>query len=473
VPQIGSSQTAVNVSPDLRLLGFTFAVSLVTGVLFGIAPALQCTRPDLVPVLKDEVPGSIGLSRFTLRNALVVIQVALSLLLLIGASLFVRSLSNLREIETGFRRDQTLIVFVDPSRNGYKGQRLRDFYERLRENVERMPGVQSSSLAFITPLSGMRWNGDFVAEGYQWKPGDEKVVDMNAVGPRYFETVGIPILVGRDFRPDDNPPRSLDPPTTLSGGMKPPDLPGRRVAIINESMAKSFFAGRSPIGMRVCMGEEFDAGQAFEIVGVVGDVRYLDLREAFEPMIYLPVWRSTPRSTALCIRTSSDAARILDAVRHQVSALDPAVPMLNSGTLQQQINNNILEDRLITTLSGFFGLLALLLAAVGLYGVISYAVTRRTREIGIRMALGAQRTEVAQLVLRDAALMVATGAAIGIPTSLAATRLVQSFLFGISAQDPLAIGLGAAALAAAAAIACYMPARRATKVDPMVALRYE
>jgi ABC-type antimicrobial peptide transport system permease subunit len=156
-----------------------------------------------------------------------------------------------------------------------------------------------------------------------------------------------------------------------------------------------------------------------------------------------------------------------------VSALDPAVPMLNSGTLQQQINNNILEDRLITTLSGFFGLLALLLAAVGLYGVISYAVTRRTREIGIRMALGAQRTEVAQLVLRDAALMVATGAAIGIPTSLAATRLVQSFLFGISAQDPLAIGLGAAALAAAAAIACYMPARRATKVDPMVALRYE
>ncbi|MBZ5495701.1 MAG: ABC transporter permease [Acidobacteriia bacterium] len=189
VPQLGSNQVVLNVSPDLRLLGFTFTVSLITGVLSGIAPALRCTRPDLVPMLKDEVPGSTGPSRLTLRNALVVAQVALSLMLLIGAGLFIRSLGNLRAIDSGFRSDHTVIVFVDPSRNGYKGQRLRDFYERLRAGVETLPGVQSLSLAFITPLSGTRWNQDFTAEGYQWQPDDQKYVDLNAVGPRYFETI--------------------------------------------------------------------------------------------------------------------------------------------------------------------------------------------------------------------------------------------------------------------------------------------
>ena len=260
----GFGQVVINVSPDLRLLSFTFAVSLLTGILFGIAPALRCTRPDLIPVLKEEVPGSTGPARLTLRNALVVVQVALSLLLLIGAGLFIRSLGNLREIQTGFRSESSILVFVDPSRNRYKGQRLRDFYERLRKNVEKLPGVRSASLAFSTPLTGMRWNGDFVVEGYQWQPGDQKYVDFNAVGPRYFETIGIPILTGRDFRPEDNPPYSVDPPESIAGGMRSPELPGPRVAIISESMAKHFFAGRSPIGMHVSMSSEYENEHAFE-----------------------------------------------------------------------------------------------------------------------------------------------------------------------------------------------------------------
>jgi predicted permease len=241
VPRSGGTQVVVDVSPDLRLLGFTLAVSLLTGIIFGIAPALRCTRPDLVPVLKDEVPGSAGSSRLTLRNALVVIQVALSLMLLIGAGLFVRSLSNLGNVETGFRRDQTVIVFVNPNRNGYKGQRLRDFFERLRARIAAVPGVRSISLAEITPLSGMRWNDDFAVEGYRLQSGDPKYVDMNAVGPGYFESVGLPLLLGRDFRDDDNPAFSPDPPATIMAEMHQPELPGPRVAIITESMARLRF----------------------------------------------------------------------------------------------------------------------------------------------------------------------------------------------------------------------------------------
>jgi predicted permease len=473
VPRSGGSQVVVNVSPDLRLLGFTVAVSLLTGIVFGIAPALRCTRPDLIPVLKDEVPGSTGTSRLTLRNALVIVQVALSLLLLIGAGLFVRSLSNLKNLEIGFRRDQTVIVFVDPDRNGYKGQRLRDFFERLRSRIAAVPGVRSISLAAITPLSGMRWNDDFTVEGYRWQPGDQKYVDMNAVGPRYFETVGLPLLLGRDFRDDDNPAFSPDPPTTIMAELHQPELPGPRVAIITESMARRFFPGRNPIGSHVCFAEEYEADHAYEIIGVVKDAHYFGLRKEIEPMVYLPLWRQNTFSKAICIRTTRDMAGLVADVRRLVTDLDPAVPVMNARTMEQQIDEDILEDRLIATLSSFFGVMALLLAAVGLYGVISYAVTRRTREIGIRMALGAPRSAVLRLVIRDAGLLITAGAIIGIPSALALTRLVKSFLYGISAQDPVTIIAGTTVLAAAALLACFVPARRATKVDPMAALRCE
>jgi len=473
LPQAGFGQATLHVTPDLRLLGFTLVVSILTGILYGIAPALKSAKPDLVQSLKEESAGAAGPARFSLTNGLVVVQVALSLVLLIVTGLFVRSLGKLRDIDSGFSADSTLVVTVDPDRNGYKGQRLRDFYERLRPNIETLPGVQSVSLAEITPLSGSRWNGDVSIEGYQWKDDEKKYVDMNAVGPRYFETMGIPILLGRDFVDQDNPPYSLDPPEQFTPGVEPPEPPGPRVAIVNQSFADHFFEGRNPIGMHVCTDEKYKADRAYEVVGVVKDVHYFGLREALEPMIYFPVWRPNAGSRAICIRTNRDSSQLASSIGEQVSAIDPGVPVLRIRTMQQQINNDILIDRLFATLSSFFGLLALLLAAVGLYGVISYGVTRRTREIGIRMALGAQRGSVLWLVMRRAAGFLMVGAAIAIPLALFATRLVRSFLYGISAQDPTTIAWAILGLMSVAALASFLPARRATKIDPMVALRYE
>jgi predicted permease len=466
-------QGAVSISPDLRLLGFAAAVSLLTGVLSGIAPALRSTRPDIVPALKDEVAGSGGSSRLTLRNTLVVFQVALSILVLIVAGLFVRSLGKLKDIDPGFRPENTLAISIDPTPNGYKGQRLREFYERLRSEVETVPGVRTVSLGAITPLSGMQWNGDFTVEGYQWKPSDVKYIDMNAVSPRFFETMGIPLVLGRDFRDEDNPVYYPDPPDRDVPGEPPAEPPGPRVMIINESMAKQFFEGRNPIALHVALDEKYNPERAYEIVGIVKDSYYFSLRETPKPMLYVPTWRATWPSRTVCIRTTRSTPELVETVRHLATRIDPAVPVTDSRTLQDQIDANILEDRLIASLSGLFGLLALVLAGVGLYGVLSYVVTRRTREIGIRVALGAQRSAVLGLILRDAALLVGVGAVIGIPAALAASRLIKSLLYGVGTQDPAAIAGGTLVLLAVAALAGLVPALRATKVDPMVALRYE
>src|SRR6185295_5373803 len=315
LPQTGWGQATLNVTPDLRLLGFTLGVSLITGVLYGIAPALKSSKVDLIHALKEDSAAATGASRLSLTNVLVVTQVALSVVLVIGTGLFVRSLSNLRGIESGFRADNTLVVNVDPSRNGYKGQRLRDFYERLRPSVELLPGVQSVSLASITPLGGSRWNGDVSIEGYQWKDDEKKYVDMNAVGPKYFETVGIQLLDGREFRDEDNSAYSMDPPERTSRGEEYPEPPGPRVAIVNETFAKRFFEGRNPIGMHLCSDEQYKPDRAFEIIGIVKDAHYFGLREPLEPMIYFAVWRQDVSSRSLCIRTSQDSTQIAGALR--------------------------------------------------------------------------------------------------------------------------------------------------------------
>ena len=473
MPEAGSSQATLNVVPDLRLLGFTVAVSLLTGVLYGIAPALKSSKVDFIHALKEDTPGASGPSRFTLSNALVVTQVALSFVLLIGTGLFVRSLGKLRDIEPGFRADNTLVVRVDPSRSGYKGQRLRDFYDRLPPAVASLPGVQSVSLAAITPLGGSRWNGDISVEGYEWKDGDKKFVDMNSVGPGYFETLGIPLVTGREFRDEDNPSYSVDPPDRINLTTPPPEPPGPRVAIVNEGFAKRFFEGRSPIGMHLCAENTYNTERAFEIIGEVKDAHYFGLREPREPMVYFPVWRPNAQSRDVCIRTSRATRDLASGIAQKVSEIDPGIPVLSVRSMTQKIDNDILVDRFIATMSSFFGILALLLAAVGLYGVISYGVTRRTREIGIRMALGAQRSSVLWLVMKRAAILLLFGAVIGIPGALFATRLVESMLYGVDQQDPMAVVIAVMALVAVAGVASFLPAHRATKVDPMVALRHE
>ncbi len=472
-PHPGYAPVSIDAPVDWRVLAFTMAVSILCGVLFGIAPALRSSRPDLLPALKEDVPGSTGASRLTLRRALVVAQVALSLLLLVGAGLFIRTLGNLRALDPGFAPEQVVVAEVDPTRFGYKGQRTRDFYEALAARAARLPGVRSASLTRIAPLSNSMWNGSVAVEGYTWKPEEKKYVYFDAVGPGYFATIGTPVILGREFDERDNPITTLEMPDRFVPGQERPEAPGPRTAIVNEAFARHFFGGRNPLGMHVALDEQYRAEKLYEIAGVVKDARYFNVRDKVEPMIFVPIWRQSAGSCSLVLRTSTGTAGIAAALRREIGALDPVIPLLNLRTLQNNLDQNILAERLIATLSGFFGALGLLISAVGLYGVISYAVTRRTREIGIRVALGARRGAVLWLVFRDALIMVAIGAVFGIAGSFAATRLVKAFLYGVGAQDVGNLFIAALILAAAAMIACLVPARRATKVDPMVALRYE
>ncbi len=461
--------TELNLTPDPRVLGFAFAASLLTGLVCGLVPALQSTRPDLVTALKNETASARRI-RFDLRRILVVAQVAISLLLLIGAGLFVRSLSNLQNLDPGFVRESVLLVSVNPQSSGYQGQRLRDYYERLLAKVSAYPDVRTASLASITPLAGSRWNQDVAIQGYQWKPDEKPYIDFNAVSPRFFETLGIPLIAGRDFTDRDSPAVTPDPKPKPDPADK---AKGPRVAIINETMAKRFFPRTSPLGARLCRDEKFKMEESYEIVGVVKDAKYFGVREATESMIYLPVWRDGSGGRTLCVRTTGRPERVVAAVRRETAQLDSAIPVLQTLTLADQFDNNIAQERMLTTLGGFFGALALLLAAVGLYGVMAHAVARRVREIGIRMALGARAGEVHWLILRETVLMVGIGAVIGIPAALSLTRLLASFLYGLTPQDPLSIAISTAILLAITALAGYIPARRATRIDPMIALRYE
>ncbi len=459
----------LHLSPDPRVLGFAFLASVVTGLICGVVPALQATRPDLVGALKSETAAARR-SRFDLRRALVVVQVAVSLLLLIGAGLFVRSLSNLETLNPGFRRDRVLLVNINPQASGYQGQRLRDYYQRLTDKVSSWPEVRSASLANITPLSGSQWNGGISVQGYEFKPDEKPYVDFNAVGPRFFETLGIPLIAGREFRDQDSPTFTPDPASKPDPALR---RAGPHVIIVNESFGKRFFAGRSPLGGRVCREEKFTMEDSFEIVGVVKDAEYYDVRRATEAMIYVPAWRDGAGQRTLVVRTNADPESITGAIRGEAAALDPAIPVLETLTMAEQFDNNIAQERMLTSLCGFFGGLALLLAAVGLYGVMAHSVARRVREIGIRMALGAQAGEVLWLVLREVVWMVGTGALIGLPTAYAVTRLLKTYLYGLTPQDPLSIVGSVVLLLALTAAAGLVPARRATRVDPMIALRYE
>ena len=460
----------LHLSPDPRVLGFAFLVSIVTGFVCGLVPALQSTRPNLVTSLKSETAAARR-SRFDLRRALVALQVAVSLLLLIGAGLFLRSLSNLKSLDPGFVREHLLLVDINPQNNGYQGQRLRDYYQRLLGKVESWHEVRSASLANITPLAGSRWNSDVGIEGYDRKPNEKPYVDFNSVGPRFFESLGIPLLAGREFRDQDSP--AITPPPKDKPDPKEV-ITGPRFMIVNESFARRFFANRSAIGAHVSRDDKkYKPESAFEIVGVVKDVKYFGVREATEPMVYVPVWRDGAGARTLVIRTTGDPERVIGSVRREAAGLDPSVPVRQTLTMSDQFDNNIAQERMLTTLCGFFGALALSLAAVGLYGVMAHSVARRVREIGIRMALGARAGEVLWLVLREVIWMVGIGAVIGLPAAFVVTRLLKSYLYGLTPQDPLSIVGSVALLLAITAIAGIVPARRATRVDPMIALRYE
>jgi len=467
LPQ-GEIPIRLDLSPDARLLVFSLGLSLLTGVLFGLAPAFRATRVDLNTALKDDAQrlGARG-SRLTLRLTLgklfVIAQVAVSLLLLIGAGLFIRSLQNLRKVDAGFTRENVLVLKLEPvgsDRN--EGDRLAIRYNELLGRVEAMPGVLRASLVGYSPITRREWLEmgqspalmmPILVNDPSAQPGEEITIPWMQVYPNSFATLGMSLLAGRDFTPQDN-------------------QQSQGVAIINESMARRLFGGENPLGRRI--RHSYDSGLNMEIVGVVKDTKYRSLREQVSPMFYVPFYQLGGQGQmTLVVRTAGDPTTVAAAVQREARALDNAMPVFAVETVATQVEASISQERLVATLSSVFGLLALSLACIGLYGILSYTVIQRTREIGTRLALGAQPQNVLWLVFRDALWLVLVGIAIGGPAAVAVTRLISSQLFGVKGADLVTIFSAGMILLVVAALASYLPARKATKVDPLVALRHE
>jgi len=440
---------------DGRILAFAIALSLLTALLFGLLPALRAARADLQSTLKD-LGGSLShrLSSVRLRKALIVGQVALTAVLLTAAGLFTRSLLNLRSTNLGLRPDHVVEFTIAPQLNRYSPQRALAFVERLRQAIAATPGVSSVSAATIPILANDEWGSDVTIQGYTAREGEDMHVWRNEVGPNYFATLGTPLLAGREFSQSDTAASPL-------------------VAVVNATFARRYLQGRNPLGVHFRLGAGADKPE-IEIVGVVKDSKHSDPRDTIHPFVYAPYTQDPTFGRAtFYVRTSSEPAAMATTLRKIVQSFDSNLPVYDLETLTRQVDETVFADRLLTSLSLCLGLLAALLAAIGLYGVMAYVVARRTREIGIRMALGATRESIAGLILSEVARMAAIGLAIGLAAALAGDRLVASLLYGVRATDPLVFAGAVLLLAFIALLAGGLPARRAASVDPVVALRYE
>jgi predicted permease len=453
---------------DLHVLGFTVAVSLFTGILFGIAPAFRGARVDLTPALK-EVEGSsaraghAGGKWFSIGNALVVAQVALAIVVLVGAGLLVRTLANLRGVDVGFDSHNILIFGIDPTLIGYKGPQADSLYRDLQGRLSETPGVTSASYSMMPLLS----NGLMITS-FHW-PGTPQDQDSEAdtlgVGPNFFETMRLPFLTGREFSASDFKLAASNVGDTPTSAPTP--------VIVNQAFVDKYLGKENPLGKR--FGESAGdangpASPGLEIIGVVRDAKYNDLRREIHAMMYTPQHFG---GASFELRTAADPQAILPAIREVVAQVNTNLPLFDVKTESEQIDRLLFQERLVARLSGFFALLALVLACVGLYGLLSYEVSRGTREIGIRMALGAQQGSVLKLVLRQGIVLAVVGAALGIGVALSVTRYLTSMLYDVHANDPLTMIAVSVLLVLVALAACYVPARRAMRVDPMVALRHE
>ncbi|HEX6729063.1 MAG TPA: ABC transporter permease, partial [Pyrinomonadaceae bacterium] len=447
----------VEFQTDWRVLGFTLLLSVLAGIVFGLAPALQASKHELVTALKDQSsPLGDRRSAFSLRNALVIGQVALSIVVLMGAGLFLRSLNRARAINPGFDARHVLTLSFNTAAQGYDATKAGQFYQQLSGRVQALPGIKNVSMAQSAPLSyfySPALASPVFVEGHEPPQGENPpFIGNNTIGPNFFQSLGVPLLIGRDFTDQD---REGAP----------------RVAIVNETLVNNLFPNGNPIGqkLRVLMRQP----TSWEIVGVVKDSKYLSLGEDARPYIFLPYLQNPQPAMSVHVQTSGNPKELAAAVRREVQALDPNLPAFNVMSLAENIDISLFPARFGAVLLGVFGSLALLIASIGIYGVMSYGVSERTHEMGIRMALGARASDVLRLVISQGMRIAIIGVVIGVGLALVSTRIVKSYLYDVSTSDPLTFSGVALLLIGVAALACYIPARRATKVDPLVALRYE
>ncbi len=443
----------INAWPDARILAFTFGLTFITGIVFGLLPALRASRPDPWTTLKDTV-GSIagtGGSLF-LRKGLVTVQVALSFLLLFGAGLFVRSLQNLKATDAGVGLDNLVTFQLAPDLSGYDDQRTVLFYRSLLERLRSAPGIKSAGMASVPILAGNEWDSYMSVEGHRAADGENMQAFMNALSPGYFATMQIPLLEGRDFTEADLKEQS-------------------NVAIVNKRFADHFFKGGSALGKRLGWGGGPTMKLTIEIIGVVADSLYEGPREGVRRQVFVPNWGRG--SATFYVRTTTGSAGAYNLLRNEVKQLDSAMPIYQMKTLEAQLDETLLTDHLIALLSAGFGLLATILASVGLYGVMAFVVARRRKELGIRLALGAQPGRVIWMVMREVLLLLAIGLAVGVPAALGLGRYVSAQLYGIEPNDPFIAGTTVALLTIVSAAAGLIPAHRASRIDPILALRYE
>lgn len=447
----------IDTRPDLAVLLFTTGVSIIAGVIFGLMPAVRSSKSDLASAMKEKSRTGSGRLRLNVSSGLVVVQVAFSMVLLTGAGLFARSLLNLNSEDVGFNRGNVLLVGIDPRLAGYKPLELSTLYQQLLDRLGAIPNVSSVTMATYSPMSGTSRTSSINVQGYTPIPGEDTIVQDILTGPLYAETLGVPLLRGREIGVRD---------TAASG----------RVAVVNETFVEHYFKDQNPIGRMLTFDDETDNGTYLEIVGVIGDIKSSDPREKPEATVYRPILQIQDQaaySVSIHIRTLVEPATLAPIARQSITEVDPRLPIFGVTTLSEQMHQRLQQDRLIAQLVSFFGVLALLLACIGLYGVMAHAVARRTSEIGIRMALGARGNNIIWMVLREVLSLVIAGLLLGIPAALIAARFVSSQLFGLNASDPGTLIGAAVTLTVVALLAGFVPARRASRVNPLIALRYE